>query len=171
MTQTKIVCHHAKWTTRNAGNAADVTPIKCIEEQEQNRNDMLLTTFKGLSVGYRTTDQMKPRLLRRALHSLAGRPATFNPRTWDPRRSRCIPGPTFQPSKSCSTKTYLLPSWSRMLARTTCRPRISAVCIGHVSINTTAIGPNRRENAGTYSCRSSKDHPEIHPAKGTREIT
>lgn len=55
-------------------------------------------------------------------------PLTPRARTCVPLRSLCRPTATFQPSSSCNTKTYRLPSRSRILARSTWSPFDSPLC-------------------------------------------
>jgi hypothetical protein len=70
-----------------------------------------------------------PRFSINALVSFGGSPLTANALTCVPLLSLCKPIATFQPSLCDSTKTYFFPSWSRMLARRTCKPIISPLCV------------------------------------------
>lgn len=72
--------------------------------------------------------QPQPKFPKIPFVSFALIPLTPNARTCVPRRSRCSPTATFQPSSSCKTKTYRLPSRSRILARSTWSPLDSPLC-------------------------------------------
>lgn len=62
----------------------------------------------------------QPRFSNVVLASFELIPLTPNALTCVPFLSLCSPTATFQLSSSVRTKTYLLPSWSRMLARKMC---------------------------------------------------
>ena len=75
-----------------------------------------------------TVFHVQPNPSRIAFVSLTAMPLTPKALTWLPLLNRCRPTATFQPSSSCSTTTYLLPSWSRMVALRTCIPLNSPLC-------------------------------------------
>ena len=74
--------------------------------------------------------QIHPMLSKIAFVSLTAMPLTPNALTCVPLLSRCSPTATFQPSSSCKTNTYFLPSWSLILALRTCSPLNSPLCDG-----------------------------------------
>ena len=63
--------------------------------------------------------QVHPAFSSMALLSFCAIPLTPSARTCVPLLSLCRPTATFHPSSSCKTKTYRLPSVSRMLALST----------------------------------------------------
>jgi hypothetical protein len=70
-----------------------------------------------------------PRFSINAFVSFGGSPLTPKALTCVPLLNLCKPIATFQPSLCDNTKTYFFPSWSRMLARRTCKPIISPLCV------------------------------------------
>lgn len=70
-----------------------------------------------------------PRFSINIFVSFGGSPLTPKALTCVPLLSLCNPIATFHPSLCESTKTYFFPSWSRMLARRTCKPIISPLCV------------------------------------------
>ena len=63
-----------------------------------------------------------PRFSKTVLVSCVVTAATPRARTCEPLRRRCSPMATFQPSASDNTNTKRRPSWSRIVARSRCRP-------------------------------------------------
>src|SRR5271156_1851863 len=70
-----------------------------------------------------------PRFSINIFVSFGGSPLTPKALTCVPLLNLCNPIATFHPSLCESTKTYFFPSWSRMLARRTCKPIISPLCV------------------------------------------
>src|SRR5436305_10865456 len=86
----------------------------------------------------------QPRFSINILVSFGGSPLTPRALTCVPLLNLCNPIATFHPSLWESTKTYFFPSWSRMLARRTCKPIISPLCVTSSLVPDLVLGVGSR---------------------------